>query len=316
MKITFINVGYGDAILIEQEEKTILLDGGSMLPDEFEGFPFRIRTTSYLEKAGIKKIDLAIVSHIHDDHVGGVAALQIPIEKIWIPYDKAIFCGRKELWPDESKPQNVKLFSGALNAFAKMITEYEKKDSTTVETVTAWKCIRIGDATISVLAPLFGVKQAFEERLSQAYLEEDPTESLVWLDSYSNSTSMIVKIEIGNTSVLLPGDSVPAGWKGIDFSLLKNVNVLKLPHHGQKDSVSEEILATMPLEFVITTSSSDRRYESANREVYEKLLKWHPDVKLLFSDEREYKPYFMQKDGFIATVLVIDSEGIHSEFVI
>ncbi len=95
MKVTFINVGYGDAILIEQEDKTILLDGGSMLPEEFEGFPFRIRTTSYLEKVGIKKIDLAIVSHIHDDHVGGIAALQIPIEKIWIPYDKAHFINRK-----------------------------------------------------------------------------------------------------------------------------------------------------------------------------------------------------------------------------
>ncbi len=316
MKITFINVGYGDAILIEQEGKAILLDGGSALPEEFDGFPFRIRTKEYLVRAGINKIDLAIVSHIHDDHVGGIAALQIPIDKIWIPYDKTIFTGRKELWPDEKSPRNVKLFSGALNDFSKMITSYEKKDPNVVETVTAWKSLRIGDATISVLAPLFGVKQSFEERIIKAYLEEEPTESLVWLDSCSNSTSMIVKIEIGKTAILLPGDSVPAGWKGIDFSLLKNVNVLKLPHHGQKDSVSEEMLASMPLEYVITTSSSDRRYESANREVYEKLLKWHPEVQLLFSDERAYEPYFSQRDGFIATKLVIDSEGIHSEFVI
>lgn len=50
----------------------------------------------------------------------------------------------------------------------------------------------------------------------------------------------------------------------------------------------------MPLEYVITTSASDRRYNSANAEVYGKLTSWFPErpIQFLFTDEREYPPYF------------------------
>ena len=40
MRITFVNVGYGDAILMESDTGyTALLDGGGNLPQEFEGDP-------------------------------------------------------------------------------------------------------------------------------------------------------------------------------------------------------------------------------------------------------------------------------------
>ena len=44
MRITIINVGYGDAILFQGAEGfTALLDGGSALDSEFAGDPYRIR---------------------------------------------------------------------------------------------------------------------------------------------------------------------------------------------------------------------------------------------------------------------------------
>lgn len=43
MRITFINVGYGDAILFQGENGyTALLDGGGNLEEEFAGDCFRI----------------------------------------------------------------------------------------------------------------------------------------------------------------------------------------------------------------------------------------------------------------------------------
>ena len=44
MRITFVNVGYGDAILMESDTGyTALFDGGGNLPQQFEGDPYRVR---------------------------------------------------------------------------------------------------------------------------------------------------------------------------------------------------------------------------------------------------------------------------------
>ena len=71
MEITFLDVGQGDCIIIRTPmKKTILIDGG--------GSPFgtydvgEMILVPYLLKNGINKVDLMIVSHVHDDHIGGL----------------------------------------------------------------------------------------------------------------------------------------------------------------------------------------------------------------------------------------------------
>ena len=75
MEMTFINVGYGDAILVQNQGFTLLLDGGSSLPEEFEGFEYRIPAVEYLKAQEIEQIDLLVISHIHEDHVCGLEAI-------------------------------------------------------------------------------------------------------------------------------------------------------------------------------------------------------------------------------------------------
>ena len=68
MRITFVNVGYGDAILMESDTGyTALLDGGGNLPQEFEGDPYRVRCAEYLRTRQIHHIDALLISHIHED---------------------------------------------------------------------------------------------------------------------------------------------------------------------------------------------------------------------------------------------------------
>lgn len=69
LEVTFLDVGQGDAALIQTPHgKTILIDGGTS-------------NTSVLRRLGEelpfweKKIDLVMVSHPHDDHYGGLAAV-------------------------------------------------------------------------------------------------------------------------------------------------------------------------------------------------------------------------------------------------
>ncbi|MGL4772336.1 MAG: ComEC/Rec2 family competence protein [Clostridium sp.] len=63
--VHYINVGQGDCILIEVNNKTLLIDAG---PKEE-----RNNVISYLNKESIKKLDYIIATHPHEDHIGNMS---------------------------------------------------------------------------------------------------------------------------------------------------------------------------------------------------------------------------------------------------
>ncbi|MDR1177633.1 MAG: MBL fold metallo-hydrolase, partial [Spirochaetaceae bacterium] len=92
LKITFINVGYGDAILLESGEGAfrILIDGGSGGEEEFASpLSGRIRSSAYLERLGITELDLLVITHFHDDHVRGIEPFVMNggrVRELWTPW--------------------------------------------------------------------------------------------------------------------------------------------------------------------------------------------------------------------------------------
>ena len=70
LRITFLDIGQGDCALIQTpDEKTILVDCGVMTDRYNSGE----RTISpYMIRQGIDKIDLMIITHLHNDHIGGL----------------------------------------------------------------------------------------------------------------------------------------------------------------------------------------------------------------------------------------------------
>ena len=80
--VTFIDVGQGHAALIESPcDTVILIDAGGELP--FQGEPGdtgeRVILPFFRHK-GINSIDLAVITHPHEDHFGGFTALLDTIE--------------------------------------------------------------------------------------------------------------------------------------------------------------------------------------------------------------------------------------------
>lgn len=67
VKISMLNVGQGDSILIKTSEQTVLIDTSDV--DE------RDKLKAELDKAGVKKIDKVILTHPHADHIGGMEVL-------------------------------------------------------------------------------------------------------------------------------------------------------------------------------------------------------------------------------------------------
>ena len=62
VKIHYIDVGQGDSELIQIGDKNILIDAGTS--DK--------KALDYLKSVGIKKIDYAIATHPHEDHIGSM----------------------------------------------------------------------------------------------------------------------------------------------------------------------------------------------------------------------------------------------------
>lgn len=85
VRISFIAVGQGDATLIETPQTRILIDAGPRWQQADGWHDAGERDIlPYLQKRGIGQIDLAVISHGHLDHYGGLVSLlnNIQIKKI------------------------------------------------------------------------------------------------------------------------------------------------------------------------------------------------------------------------------------------
>lgn len=80
LTIHYLDVGQADSILIQSPEgKTMLIDAGNK--DDSDTIQ------AYLDKLKVKKIDILLATHPHEDHIGGMAAIvkSYPIGKIYMP---------------------------------------------------------------------------------------------------------------------------------------------------------------------------------------------------------------------------------------
>lgn len=64
MLVHYIDVGQGDSVLIQVNNKNILIDSG---PNDSKNKLF-----TYLESQKIKKLDYVIATHPHEDHIGNM----------------------------------------------------------------------------------------------------------------------------------------------------------------------------------------------------------------------------------------------------
>lgn len=67
LKISYIDVGQGDSILVQVNNKNLLIDAG---PSENTD-----KLVSFLTKQKIQRLDYVIATHPHEDHIGGMPAV-------------------------------------------------------------------------------------------------------------------------------------------------------------------------------------------------------------------------------------------------
>ncbi|WP_395855958.1 DNA internalization-related competence protein ComEC/Rec2 [Cystobacter fuscus] len=88
LRITFLSVGQGDAMVLSSAGHHALLDGGGVPGGADPGLRVVV---PFLRASRIERLDLAVLSHPHPDHaLGLISALrQVPTERLWLPADSA-----------------------------------------------------------------------------------------------------------------------------------------------------------------------------------------------------------------------------------
>jgi len=72
-------VGQGDSILIENGDQAVLIDAGENDKGD--------EVLAYLDALGIEKLDIAVGTHPHSDHIGGLDTVlkSVPAGEVWQP---------------------------------------------------------------------------------------------------------------------------------------------------------------------------------------------------------------------------------------
>ena len=85
LRFTTINVGQGDALLLEfPTGETMLVDAGTRAQGK--------KVASFMRSRGIRSVDILVASHPHEDHIGGMMNIldAFPVGKVWdSPYRSA-----------------------------------------------------------------------------------------------------------------------------------------------------------------------------------------------------------------------------------
>ena len=82
-RLTMLDVGQGDALLLRSPRHVVLIDAGGRLGDSHFG---ESELLPMLVDRGVRRIDVAVLTHVHPDHCGGLPAVlaNLDVGSVWI----------------------------------------------------------------------------------------------------------------------------------------------------------------------------------------------------------------------------------------
>jgi len=280
LRVHVLDVGQGDAILIVGPEKVALIDAG----DEKSG------QTVYdaLKANNVQRIDYFILTHYHPDHIGGAAAVLANFKvgtvlENGFPPPEALPADETAAQPTptrgadkkqgKSQPKQVvrqrkvpefptvKAYNSFKNGVDQAAASEEKTEFK--KAVPDQRIDLGGGAILTVLAP---VEPLFTREQFAAMRKGNE----------SNANSIIVRLDYGEFSMLLPGDAEAQTEARLSSRFADNesalkARILKVAHHGSKYASSDDFLKRVKPEVAIISMSKFNRYGHPNQDVLNRL---------------------------------------------
>ena len=263
LKISMLNIGHGDAILIRTKEQTILFDAANSTEHE--------RFVKELEKFSVTKIDKLILTHPHVDHIGGAKLLINPSDDqlAKFPYLEKISVGE--------------IYDNGIAFTSPVYINYMKSIEATGihrQSLKAGDTLDFGGGVnFKILFPTAEYVAAMNSG------KADNGDRIYKM----NNSSLVGKLVYKNFSMMLTGDcekeSEATIVESYDAADLK-CDVLKAGHHGSKSSSTVKFLRALDPKYVLISAGNKEKNGDANGSPHlralEKYLAQGVDVKNIF----------------------------------
>lgn len=257
LELTFLDVGQGDCIFMESEKGTTYLIDCGS-SDESKVGTYRVKP--FIKAKGKRTLDYAMITHSDSDHISGIQEL---LEEMHTPGAIQI---KHLVLPEISEKMQDEAYRGLM--------ESAKKQNVEILSIKKGDSIVEGQLKIECLHP-------YKEFISES----------------ANAYSTVLSVEYGESSFLLTGDLEKEGENCVLEEGLQNYEVLKVAHHGSKNSTTEEFLNAVSPAFAILSYGHENRYGHPHKELLSRL------------EEKNVQFYCTEKHG--AITITTDGENMH-----
>lgn len=220
LRVTFLDVGQGDAILIEGPRGfTALVDGGGRYDGSFDTGARIVEPV--LRAAGVGRLDLVVLSHAHPDHLNGLFRIieRFPVGALWTHGD-----------------------GGRNPAFARLLELAER------QSVPRPRPARLvwNDLVLEAVGPWYGGRIGVPPGLSVN------DASLVLALGYQGRRVLLP----GDIGVEGEAELLDRRREGLDL----DADVLKVPHHGSRHASTAPFLDAVSPKLAVFTVGRFNRF--------------------------------------------------------
>lgn len=291
LALDFINVGNGDSMLIRQ------LDGGRQTfammvdfghdclirddhPDELDPRSQRIYAGDFLRRLGVTHLDLALATHFHRDHIGGLGRVLDAVTvgefvTTYLPPENAPDLA--PFRPDTDLPKAAKnalfcvqLYTQALQSHPGRIGKFTMIPG--AETVS----LRLTpELSMDILCGEPALYRRQKEVYDAAYAGERNGYDLVRWAKSMNVCSLRQRLHYHGKEIVLGGDAYAHVWETVN---LTPCDILKVPHHGSLASTSRKLLEHLRPKTAVVTVAARRPDERPHPYIVSLLREYAEEV--------------------------------------
>ena len=268
--LDFINVGNGDAILVQEVESgqrrfSMLVDCGhdSLVrddhPEPLDPRSRRIFAGDFLRAQGIDRLDLLLVTHFHRDHIGGLRRVleQVRVDRLLTPYIPPADAEGLDPDGDNGLPRAARNLLRCMDLYALPIRDCRDRIGA-LEELPGDQLVPLQLTKELRMDILFGEPALYPRQrqvLNAAYRGERNGYDLIHWAKSMNVASLRQRLYYHGREVVLGGDAYAHMW---ETATATPCDILKVPHHASLSSTTRKLLSLLRPETAVVCVAAGR----------------------------------------------------------